>query len=148
MAELRSNDILSIQDTKNKKIDSGLAELEEELTNVDARLKNLEFIKRINITQWYQYQNTEWYYYATSEYADIKKTFDAIYKLSNCEYVFQFYLRSANTQWTCTKIEYSNSEYYFYFGETILRMQLYTNMFLINRSDVGSCQFIFHYSLL
>ena len=80
----------------------------------------------------------------------IVRQFDAVYKPSNSEsnYIFQFYLRLANNQLTYTKITYSASEYYLYFGETILRMRMSMNMFMINRSDVGSCQLVLHYSLL
>lgn len=155
MAELRSSNVLAKQDTKNKKIDNRLTELEGELatleTDIDNRLNNLELTKKIKIAQWHQYQNSEWYYCSMSEDAvQIVRQFDAVYKPSNSEsnYIFQFYLRLANNQLTYTKITYSASEYYLYFGETILRMRMSMNMFMINRSDVGSCQLVLHYSLL
>jgi hypothetical protein len=55
MAELRGSDVLSKQDIKNQKIDSRFVELEGELTTLetdtDTRLTNLEFTRRINITE-------------------------------------------------------------------------------------------------
>ena len=55
MAELRSSNVLAKQDTKNKKIDNRLTELEGELatleTDIDNRLNNLELTKKIKIAQ-------------------------------------------------------------------------------------------------